>query len=204
MQAAYAPDVKYLDHLDHAQGLAQGEKLGLWGGGVLISAEAEPLEFTTTLSAQGRANRNANIRSGPGADYASIGYVRTNQLLELIGQNGNGSWYQLQGGAWIAAWLVDGAPSDLPRTDGTTPTEPAVAPTPIPVPTAGTFELETLEVAATDGEVCNCSGDLYNCRDFGSHAEAQACFEYCVAQGRGDIHLIDINNNGIACEALLP
>jgi hypothetical protein len=71
-------------------------------------------------------------------------------------------------------------------------------------PTAGTFELETLDVAATDGEVCNCSGDLYNCRDFSSHAEAQGCFEYCVAQGRGDIHLIDINNNGIACEALLP
>jgi endonuclease YncB( thermonuclease family)/uncharacterized protein YraI len=204
MQAAYAPDVKYSDHFDHVQGLAQGEKLGLWGGGVLISAEAEPLELTTTLSAQGRANRNANIRSGPGADYASIGYVRTNQLLELIGQNGNGSWYQLEGGAWIAAWLVDGAPSDLPRTDGTTPTEPAVAPTPIPTPTAGAFEFETLDVAATDGEPCNCSGDLYNCRDFGSHAEAQACFEYCVAQGRGDIHLIDINNNGIACEALLP
>lgn len=51
--------------------------------------------------------------------------------------------------------------------------------------------------------VCDCSHDAYNCGDFGgSWRAAQNCFEYCVSVGRGDIHRLDQDNNGVACESL--
>jgi len=48
--------------------------------------------------------------------------------------------------------------------------------------------------------VCSCTGDIYNCDDFPSHRAAQACFDYCLNQGRGDIHRLDRENDGRACE----
>jgi micrococcal nuclease len=50
--------------------------------------------------------------------------------------------------------------------------------------------------------VCDCSGNVYNCSAFDTHAEAQACFEYCITQGRGDVHRLDGDSDGLACESL--
>ncbi|MBN1877496.1 MAG: excalibur calcium-binding domain-containing protein, partial [Anaerolineae bacterium] len=44
--------------------------------------------------------------------------------------------------------------------------------------------------------------DRYNCADLVTHANAQACFNYCVAQGRGDVHKLDRDNDNVACETL--
>ena len=52
------------------------------------------------------------------------------------------------------------------------------------------------------GPVCSCSGDEYNCSDFSSHNAAQQCYEYCISQGAGDIHGLDGDDNGSACESL--
>lgn len=69
-------------------------------------------------------------------------------------------------------------------------------------PTATTFILPT--DPPVSGSACSCTGDLYNCTtDFSTHAQAQACFEYCIAQGVGDIHQLDGNDHdGLACESL--
>ena len=48
----------------------------------------------------------------------------------------------------------------------------------------------------------NCSGDTYNCGHFKNHKEAQSVFEYCLAQKGFDIHKMDRDNNGVACESL--
>jgi micrococcal nuclease len=50
--------------------------------------------------------------------------------------------------------------------------------------------------------VCNCSGNINNCDDLSTHNEAQECFDYRISQGRGDIHKLDGDNNGSACESL--
>ncbi len=68
-----------------------------------------------------------------------------------------------------------------------TPPEPTavpVAPTAVPQP------------------VCDCSYNRYNCDAFATHREAQACYEYCLAQGVGDVHWLDGDSDGIACETL--
>jgi micrococcal nuclease len=85
---------------------------------------------------------------------------------------------------------------------GPTPTPIPPTPTPrppTPVPTSAPAVVPTSPPPAA---VCDCSGNLYNCSDFSTHAQAQACYEYCISQGRGDIHRLDADNDGIACESL--
>jgi len=50
---------------------------------------------------------------------------------------------------------------------------------------------------------CNCSGPDLDCGDFSTHAAAQACYNYCVSQGYGDVFRLDgKDNDGLACESL--
>lgn len=51
-----------------------------------------------------------------------------------------------------------------------------------------------------NGAACDCSRNLYDCRDFGSQKEAQACFDFCRDEGAGDVHRLDADGDGIACE----
>ena len=48
---------------------------------------------------------------------------------------------------------------------------------------------------------CNCTGPDLDCGEFGSHNQAQACFDYCFPQ-YGDIFNLDGDGNGLACESL--
>ena len=45
----------------------------------------------------------------------------------------------------------------------------------------------------------SCHRNIYNCSDFSSQREAQDVFNAC---GRGDVHNLDGDNDGIACEGL--
>lgn len=49
---------------------------------------------------------------------------------------------------------------------------------------------------------CDCSGNLHNCSDFKTHAEAQACYEHCLRITGKDVHRLDGNGDGKACESL--
>jgi hypothetical protein len=58
--------------------------------------------------------------------------------------------------------------------------------------------------AAPVPEGCNtCAYDAYNCSDFPSQRAAQACFQFCLDEVGVDIHRLDGDNDGMACE-LLP
>jgi len=75
------------------------------------------------------------------------------------------------------------------------PVVPTIAPAPAPV--------QPTDPPAEPAAVCDCSYNKYNCSDFATHAAAQACYNYCVSIGRGNIHKLDGNDNdGIACESL--
>ena len=75
-------------------------------------------------------------------------------------------------------------------------------PTEIIFSTDTPFVLATQTLQPIGGDVGSCSGNTLNCADFGTHASAQACFNYCISQGTGDIHRLDSDNNNIACESL--
>jgi len=53
-----------------------------------------------------------------------------------------------------------------------------------------------------NGVPCNCNGPDLNCGDFSTHAEAQACYDYCISLGYGDVFGLDGDNDGSACESL--
>jgi len=83
-------------------------------------------------------------------------------------------------------WL----PTQLPTTPATKAPEATVQAQP---PTAE---------SPSQSVICDCSGDNYNCNDFETHNQAQACYEYCKDLGHGDIHGLDGNNDGQACVSL--
>jgi endonuclease YncB( thermonuclease family) len=69
----------------------------------------------------------------------------------------------------------------------------APTPTLIPIPASG---------GGVENPVCICTGNAYNCADFGSHSAAQSCYNYCNSKGAGDVHKLDRDADGIACETL--
>jgi micrococcal nuclease len=48
--------------------------------------------------------------------------------------------------------------------------------------------------------LCDCAYNRYNCSDFGPQADAQACHEYCQSVRGYDVHRLDGDGDGIACE----
>jgi micrococcal nuclease len=50
--------------------------------------------------------------------------------------------------------------------------------------------------------VCSCSSNSYDCGNFSTHSAAQACFDYCRSLGKADIHKLDKDKDGSACEDL--
>ncbi len=49
---------------------------------------------------------------------------------------------------------------------------------------------------------CDCSGNTKNCSDFSTHNEAQACYESCLSSVGTDVHRLDRDKDGEACESL--
>jgi uncharacterized protein YraI len=56
----------------------------------------------------------ANLRTGPGTTFDRAGGVAAGATLRLSGKNADGSWYRLDDGAWIAAFLVEAPAAELP------------------------------------------------------------------------------------------
>lgn len=47
-----------------------------------------------------------------------------------------------------------------------------------------------------------CIADIYNCSDFATHAQAQDAYEFCLESVGKDVHRLDGDNDGHACESL--
>ena len=64
------------------------------------------------------------------------------------------------------------------------------------------IQIPTKTASVTSGitAVCDCSKDQYNCANFSTHSAAQACYNYCISQGKGDIHQLDADNDKNVCE----
>jgi len=104
-------------------------------------------------------------------------------------------------------WTTTPKPTDTPAPTATPTETPTVTPTARPTltPTWTTTPKPTDTTTPapptnTPAPPCSCSGDLYNCDDFYSKRGAQACYEYCVSLGKGDIHRLDGDGDGRACE----
>lgn len=108
---------------------------------------------------------------------------------------------------------VQGGPTSTTTPTSTSTPTPTATSTPTPTatevqsgPTA--THTPTVTPTATDdqtGGPCLCTGNIYNCSDFATQPQAQACMDWCISQGVGDIHRLDgSDNDGRACENLPP
>lgn len=63
---------------------------------------------------------------------------------------------------------------------------------------------ETNVIPSTEAvpATCLCNGDIYNCGDFNYHSQAQAEYECCLREVGKDVHRLDGNSDGVACESL--
>lgn len=103
---------------------------------------------------------DANLREGPNTTFAIIGGTVTGQTLNIVARNEDGSWFQLDNGGWLAAFLIANAPdpATIPVFDGnaspaaesesTLPTATLTATVPL-TPTFGVQE--NLYVIRVDG-----------------------------------------------------
>jgi len=82
------------------------------------------------------------------------------------------------------------------------PTPSATATSTVYVPPTATATRTSTATATTAPAPCLCSADLYNCSDFACQGQAQTCYNYCWSLGYGDVHHLDGDGNGIACESL--
>jgi hypothetical protein len=88
-------------------------------------------------------------------------------------------------------------PTDQPTVTSTPTDTPTSTTTSTPTDTPSSAPTETVAPTAYPG--CDCSGDNLNCGSFGSQIEAQLCYQYCVDQGQGDIHVLDGDDDKQAC-----
>lgn len=47
-----------------------------------------------------------------------------------------------------------------------------------------------------------CSRNAYNCSDFDTQSEAQACYQFCLNEVDEDVHRLDGGGDGLVCERL--
>jgi hypothetical protein len=176
---------------------------------VAISVElTPPADTPTPLPAGPSANAESPLYGGPDASFVILGQVTAGEPLTIIGMYTEGTWYLLASGLWLPGAVVDNAPLQLPLVFPTStpiPTNtPTITPTPSPTATLAGSPTPTPTPTSLDSPVCDCSADTYDCLGniFANRAEAQLCFEYCFRQSGLDIHLLDPNLNGMACENL--
>lgn len=102
----------------------------------------------------------------------------------------------IRAGQWLYLPFISViSASPTATTAPATSAPPADTPEPTPLPTA------VPQPTSPPTPACDCSYDRYNCSDFGTQGEAQACYDYCLPIA-GDIHDLDKDNDGLACESL--
>lgn len=98
-------------------------------------------------------------------------------------------------------------PTATPEPQTATPEPPTATPVPpaptatIPVRAAPAIAVPTARgLPSAVGSSCDCSGNIYNCDDFPDSWDAQACYMRCKDITGADVHRLDADKDGTACE----
>jgi len=167
--------------------------------GLPVTAQLTP----TPAPAGPVANTTATVHEGPSLDSTVVITAQPGQPLVVTGQDASGQWLQLASGYWIAAAAVDHVPAGLPVTAVAAPL-PGGNPTAVVVeaaePTATpSWQREERGIIFTSECPCD-QGDALNCSDFGIALDGQACYLRCMDLASRDVHDLDRDKDGSACE----
>lgn len=112
----------------------------------------------------GTVTVTANLRSGPDTAFDAPATTTAGQAVTVVAQNADGTWYLLDNGLWLAAFLVEGVTGELPvATDElvttlrapsvVTTTTPVTATTPITTTPVTPTPVPTTVTTATTGSL---------------------------------------------------
>lgn len=59
------------------------------------------------------------------------------------------------------------------------------------------WQQDRVELGLSD---CTCQYNAYNCADFATGNDAQACYQHCLDSAGYDVHWLDEDGDGLACE----
>ena len=181
----------------------------LLAGKVLVSGNGKyKLTMGITGNTTVRAVRSSRLIWSAGT--TGLGGTRLKMApgrLSMMTTSGDTVWSRTRGGADrlvlrndgslvlvdAAGGLLWGTPKD-PMLKPPPPPLPAPAPAPAPAP------VPAPQPAPAPTPPRPASPDL-DCPHFASQAEAQRTFEYWRARGLGDVHRLDADNDGLACES---
>lgn len=163
----------------------------------LVPTEIPTLIANTNTLSPFIVKSNANLRAGPGTNFAVIGSATVNQTLAVDAKNSDSTWLRVQSGEWIYANLIDGPINSLSVVAEPSPPNQSLAPQ-SPTATAG-WSRVIKGVEFTSDCPCN-QGNVLNCSDFSRGRPAQACFERCKELTNRDVHALDRDKDGSACE----
>jgi hypothetical protein len=162
--------------------------------------------------------KGLNIRSGPGTNFGVIGSMKEGEtfyILDITTNNANQQWLLIPIKEDTFGWVIGESNYVTQQTAIVSPedyefiqdaTERAKLITAV-TPTTVFVQLPTPESAPTaisqsePQAVCSCSSNQYNCSDFATHNQAQSCFNYCIATVGYDVHDLDRDSDGSACES---
>lgn len=159
---------------------------------------ATPTSTPTPISSDAIIDREiVNLRDGPSTEHRVIRQLEKHTKLTITGVNSDRTWIRVRTGVyngWVSAPLCF-----IRKNLANVQVINIAPPSPMPQPTNPPPKPE--ENSKQD-PVCDCSGNYYNCANFGRHWAAQECYNYCRSIGRGDIHRLDRDNDRYACESL--
>lgn len=120
-------------------------------------------------------------------------------IISTSAQGGLTPWAYLPYVAGPATWT----PTPTPTNTATATPLPTNTPLATATPTATNTPQPTATPTQSAPPGCTiCDHDAYNCSDFNTQAQAQACFDYCWEQVGFDVHHLDADGDGVACESL--
>jgi hypothetical protein len=159
-----------------------------------------PTEATGVFS--GVVNRDANLRAGPGTNYAIVSGAKAGQQVIVIASNAANDWYQLDTGQWIAAFLINDiiatnvptvADSTTAVKTTTTEVSPATTLTPsTPVPSVQ----DRKPVYWADAGVQTCGNFEWRVSDVRRSKDTWYYDKHQVAQGEYLIIYVEVKNLG--------
>lgn len=192
--STFPPDVAKESEIRAAQQEAIAGGRGLWADTPATATAANPAT----------ANRNANLRSGPGTNYAVAGQVAAGATVVAVGRNAAGDWLKLESGAWIAAFLVDDAPTNLTVVDAGTASpsasaaSPTAAPTPTPLPAQPAVNAPPERACHPSYDPCVSIASDADCA--GGRGNGPIYVEGPIRVIGPDVYDLDRDGDGIGCE----
>lgn len=126
---------------------AQAQTANVQSGAAATIPPVTPLQPTEppTFNVSGTVQGGVNIRYGPGADYARVGFAEAGDRFEIIGQHTQYDWVQIRypsapnGVAWMSLPLltVEGDLSSVQQISTTVFNLPTLTPTPSVIQAVG-------------------------------------------------------------------